>query len=503
LIMADHDYALRMEGISKTFGPVAALKNVSFSARSGTIHALCGENGAGKSTLMKVLAGVYTPDTGSIHINGIEQVFNQPGQALEAGISMLYQELDLAEDMTVYENVFMGRELMSSIPFVIDRKAMIVQTRKLIESNGFQIDPEAVISSLTPGECQIVELLKALMREAKIIVMDEPTSSLSEGEAHRLFEIARDLRSRGLTIIYISHRMEEVMDLSDDISILRDGEVVHSDRAGNLDIPAIVKHMVGRDLKDFYPSRTSTVGDVLFHADKLSSSEGIRDISFEIRRGEIVGMAGLVGAGRPETARAIFGVHPLESGTIELAGKPVTIKCPADAIRSGIAFLTEDRKRTGLCTPLPCSWNISLPNYDTMNMKILLNLKREQEIAGDLGSKLKIKWAEPDAPADSLSGGNQQKVLVARWLLADSEVILFDEPTRGIDVGAKKEVYTILNELAAQGKAILVVSSDLPELFGVCDRILVMRRGRLVGNLRTAETTPENVMRLAAVESSS
>ncbi|MBI9016371.1 MAG: sugar ABC transporter ATP-binding protein [Phycisphaerae bacterium] len=491
---------LRMEQILKIFGPVTALKDVTFSARPGTVHALCGENGAGKSTLMKVLAGVHIPEQGKIYLDDQEVQFSNPGQAIDAGISMLYQELDLADHMTVYENVFLGREMMSSVPFVIDRVGMIRQTKELCDKYGFDIDPEAVISSLTTGQCQIVELLKAIMRQAKIIVMDEPTSSLSEGEAHRLFEIVNQLRTQGLTIIYISHRLEEVNMLADDISVLRDGQVVATGLASEMDIDVIVKHMVGRELKDFYPSRDVLIGDICFEADSLASEQGINDISFNVRRGEIVGMAGLVGAGRTEVANAIFGINPLIAGGIKLDGKELRIKRPADAIRQGIAYLTEDRKRSGLCTNLPCSWNMTMPNYERIGMKNLLQLRKEQQLCADFGSKVSVKWSHPDAPADSLSGGNQQKVLIGRWLMADSEFIIFDEPTRGIDVGAKKEVYSLLNELASQGKAILVISSELPELFGICDRILIMRRGHLVGDLATDQATPEQVMHLAAVE---
>ncbi|MBN2685451.1 MAG: sugar ABC transporter ATP-binding protein [Pontiellaceae bacterium] len=493
-------YSLRMEHISKSFGPVQALKDVTFAACPGTVHALCGENGAGKSTLMKVLSGVYIADSGTIEINGEPQDFTEPGQAIEAGISMLYQELDLAEHMMVYENVFLGREIMSSIPFRIDAAEMIRKTRELCEQYGFRIDPESLIRSLTPGECQIVELLKALMRSAKVIVMDEPTSSLSESEAHNLFKVVRELRERGLTIIYISHRMEEVMDLSDDISVLRDGEVVHTDRRENMKVDDVVRHMVGRELKDFYPARDVEVGEVCLEVQGLSSEEGVKDVSFDVRRGEVVGMAGLVGAGRSETARAMFGVVRPTAGTICFSGRELTIKHPSDAIQQGMALLTEDRKRTGLCAGLPCGWNITLPNYEKIGMKALLKLAKERELCEELGAKVKVKWEGPDAPATSLSGGNQQKLLVARWLMADAEFIIFDEPTRGIDVGAKKEVYTIINELAAEGKAQLVISSELPELFGICDRILVMRRGRIVGNFVTAETTPEKVMHAAAVE---
>lgn len=493
-------YSLRMEHISKSFGPVQALKDVTFAARPGTVHALCGENGAGKSTLMKVLSGVHKEDSGKIYVEGAAQNFTEPGQAITAGISMLYQELDLADHMAVYENVFLGRELMSSIPFKVDSFKMIKKTRELIDQYHFRLDPESMISSLTPGQCQIVELLKALMRNAKIIVMDEPTSSLSEGEAENLFKIVRELRERGLTIIYISHRMEEVMDLSDDISVLRDGEVVYTDRSENMNVDDVVRHMVGRELKDFYPERNAGIGEVCFEARGLCSAEGIENVSFEVSQGEVVGVAGLVGAGRSETARAIFGAERLTAGSVHFNGKQLDIRHPSDAIRQGIALLTEDRKRTGLCTNLPCSWNITLPNYEKIGMKSLLKLSKEQHLCEEIGKKVKVKWSEPDAPADSLSGGNQQKVLIARWLMADTEFIIFDEPTRGIDVGAKKEVYTIINELAELGKAQLVISSELPELFGICDRILVMRRGRIVGNYVTAQTTPEEVMHVAAVE---
>lgn len=491
---------LKMRSIVKTFGPVTALQNVTFSANPGTVHALCGENGAGKSTLMKVLAGVYQPDAGEIVIDGQKRMFATPKQALEAGISMLYQELDLAEHLTVYENIFLGHELRYKIPFMIDRTGMVNQTRQYCRKYGFDIDPEATIRSLTPGQCQIVELLKALMKNARIIVMDEPTSSLSEGETEQLFKVVNQLRKLRLTIIYISHRMEEVKQLADEISVLRDGEVVATGPASEMDIPTVVRHMVGRELKDYYPQRQTNPGPVLFEAENLSSKEGIRDISFSVREGEIVGMAGLVGAGRTETARAIFGIERLQSGQIKLDGKRFKIRRPSKAIRKGIAYLTEDRKRTGLCTILPCSWNMTLPNYPRIGMRLLLRLRKEQKLCREYGDKVSVKWSSTDAPANSLSGGNQQKLLIGRWLMANSRFLIFDEPTRGIDVGAKKEVYQLLNELVSQRKGILMISSELPELFGICDRILVMRRGRLVADLVTRETTPEEVMHLAAVE---
>jgi len=494
------DVALRMRGISKRFGPVQALLDVSFAVRAGTVHALVGENGAGKSTLVKILAGVYQQDSGTIEIHQRPYTFDKPERALAAGVSMIYQDLNLAEHLSVAENVFLGNEPGGYLPFTIDCKAMVKKTAELAKSFNFDIDPTAVVSELSAGDCQIVEIIKALARKASIIIMDEPTSSLSETEVERLFEIVKRLRKKGIAIIYISHRLEEIIGLADEITVLRDGKVVHCESVTKLDIPQIVRYMVGRELKEFFPSRDVKVGDVRVRVDNLSSDKGISDISFDICAGEIVGMAGLVGAGRTEIARAIFGVDEKTSGSIVLDEKELSINSPADAISYGIAFLTEDRKRTGLCLELPCSWNITLPNLVALGMKRIIRPAKENRIVERVGSQISIKWLGPEAAVESLSGGNQQKLLIARWLLAESRFMIFDEPTRGIDVGAKKEVYTLLNQLAKEDKAILFISSELPELFGIADRILVMRRGRLVGNLTTRETSQEEVMHLAAVE---
>jgi len=489
-----------MEGIVKCFPPVTALDHVSLKIRRGTVHALCGENGAGKSTLMKILSGVYQPDDGKIILNGEEQKFVRPADSLRAGISMLYQELELAPSLTVYENVFLGDEiLVRGLLHRVDTAAEIAAVKRLMAEYGFSLDPSALIQSLSPGECQIVELMKALLHQAKLIVMDEPTSSLSESEAQKLFRVIRDLKARGITMIYISHRMEEIKMLADDISVLRDGAVVRSASASDLEIDEVIRYMVGRELHDYYPRRVPKIGEVVFRAEGLSAANGIRDISFQVRSGEIVGMAGLIGAGRSETARAIFGVDPVTAGSCFLNGTLLKIGSPRDAIRSGIAYLTEDRKRTGLCTGLACAWNITLPNYGSIGMKQVLNPARERRLTEELGDKVHLRWSSPDAPASSLSGGNQQKLLLARWLLADSEFLIFDEPTRGIDVGAKKEIYTLLNELASEGRAILVISSELPELFGICDRLIVMRDKRIAGERICAETDPEEIMHLAAV----
>jgi len=489
-----------MTGISKRFGPVQALSDVTLTVRPGTVHALVGENGAGKSTLMKILAGVYQPDAGDIEIHGRREVFANPAAALEAGVSMIYQELDLAEHLTVAENIFLGAEPRGALPCMVGHGKMAAQAQELASQYSFDILPSAAVEDLATGDCQIVEILKALRRKASILVMDEPTSSLSESEARRLFEVVRRLRSQGLAIIYISHRLEEIVDLADEVSVLRDGRLVHSEPASAMDIPKIVHHMVGRELTDFFPSRSAQIGDVLVQVTGLASDAGIENVGFEVRRGEIVGMAGLVGAGRTEVARASFGGDKKRAGVVTLEGRELRIASPADAIRNGIAFLTEDRKRTGLCLELACSWNITLPSLEQIGFRPFIKPGRESRIAADVGSRMSVKWSSPRAPASSLSGGNQQKLLIARWLLADSKFLIFDEPTRGIDVGAKAEVYLLLNRLAEEGKGILFISSELPELFGVADRILVMRRGRLVGNLVTKETTPEEVMHLAAVE---
>jgi ABC-type sugar transport system ATPase subunit len=413
---------------------------------------------------------------------------------------MIYQDLDLAEQLTVAENVFLGSEPKGPVPFTIDSAAMTEKTSQLARQFDFDIDPAAIVADLSTGNCQVTEIIKALMRNASIIVMDEPTSSLSEAEADRLFKAVRTLRKKGLTIVYISHRLEEIIDLADDISVLRDGKIVHCGSVEALDIPRIVRYMVGRELTEFFPTRDVKIGDIRVKIDNLSSARQIKNISFEIGAGQIVGMAGLVGAGRTEIAKAIFGIDKKTTGSIFIDNKPLKINSPADAISEGIALLTEDRKRTGLCLNLPCGWNITMPSLELIGMKHVINPKKENKLAAEMAGQINIKWAGPDAPADSLSGGNQQKLLIARWLLAKSKFIIFDEPTRGIDIGAKKEVYTLLNRLAQQAKAILLISSELPELIGVTDRILVMRRRKLVGNLETSKTTQEEIMHLAAVE---
>ena len=489
---------LEFEGIRKSFGPVQVLRDISLRVERGTVHALCGENGAGKSTLMKILAGVHAPDGGTMRLDGRPYSPRKPLDALEAGVSMFYQETDLAEDLTVAENLFLGHERMSPrFPFMLDSRRMREEAAALIRENGFPLDPDAPVSSLSVGEAQLAEILKALHRQSKVLVMDEPTSALSEGEAERLFSLIGRLREKGITILYISHRMEEIRRLADVVSVLRDGTLVSTRPIDDTTVAGIIHDMVGRELSDFYPKRHAAPGAEVFSVTGLSDGAKVRDVSFSVRAGEIVGMAGLVGSGRTETADAIFGVSRRAAGEMRLNGKPLDARSPADAIRAGIAYLTEDRKRTGLCTGLPCGWNITLPNLERLGMPALLDLAKEREAARRSGESVRMKWGGPDDPADTLSGGNQQKLLLARWLMAESDFLIFDEPTRGIDVGAKTEVYALLADLAAAGKAILLISSDLPEVLGVCDRVLVMRDGRLAADLPISEATPDTVMKKA------
>ncbi len=496
---SEKDLQLKMAGVSKTFGPVQALRQVDFTLRPATVHAIVGENGAGKSTLMKILSGVYSPDEGTIHYGNKQLNLDTPGRAIEAGISMIYQELDLAEHLTAAENVFLGDEPAGRIPFTVSRNKLINDTKELAEKYGFDIDPAARIEDLTIAQAQIVEILKALARNCSILVMDEPTSSLSQSETRKLFQTVKSLRSAGISVIYISHRLEEIIDLADEVTVLRDGAVVHTDSISNLQISGIIRYMVGRELTDFFPPRDCAVGETKLEVDCLSAQNGIENISFEIHKGEIVGMAGLVGSGRTEIAEAVFGTQKITSGRILSDGNEINIKSPNDAISNSIALLTEDRKRTGLCLNLSCAHNITLPCLENIGMDKIIRPQRELEIVNRSVEKLNIRWAGPKAPADSLSGGNQQKLLIARWLLTGSDVIIFDEPTRGIDVGAKKEIYELINTLAGRGKAILFISSELPELLGMTDRILVVRDKKIAAELETQKTSQQEIMHFAAL----
>jgi ABC-type sugar transport system ATPase subunit len=413
---------------------------------------------------------------------------------------MIYQELSLAPDLTIAENVWLGIEPRGALPGTYSKRRMLADTRALAERHGFDVDPNKKVEKLPASICQIVEVLKALARNADILVMDEPTSSCGEHEVAVLLEMVKKLSRAGTTIVYISHRLEEVVEIADYVTVLRDGRAVHTGPMKNLKVPDIVKQMVGRDLDDYFPKRKVEIGSIALRVSELSS-RGVENISFDLHWGEIVGVAGLVGAGRTELARVLCGLDLSIRGSIELDGKCVKIATPADALSRGIMYLTEDRKRTGLCLDLPAAWNMTLPSLAELGMKRILDLSRENEVAEETAKKLSLKWSGPGAPASALSGGNQQKLLLGRALIARSRLWVLDEPTRGIDIAAKVDIYELIGRMAAEGKAVLIISSDLPELFGITDRILVMRRGRLVADLVTSETTQETVMQLMVGQS--
>lgn len=490
-----------MSGIAKSFAGNLVLADVNFAAAAGEVHALVGENGAGKSTLMKILAGVHQPDAGQISINGQVVSFHRPADALRHGIAMIYQELSLAPHLTVAENIFLGREPLS-VPALglINQRALNERATKLLAEYGFNLDPRARTGRLSAADRQLVEITRAVVEARQVIVMDEPTSSLTNSEVSELFRIIRDLKSRGLAIIYISHRLEELEEIADRMTILRDGRAVWSGRWGELTTDEIIRHMAGRELKDIFPPRHTRRGEALLKVNQLSRPGVFENISFEAHAGEVLGIAGLAGAGRTELVEAIFGAQPADSGTATLAGSVVNAFSPHDSVARGLSLLTEDRKRTGLCLNLPVSTNVTLANVRALVRNAMLRRRVENEVTEQFIQKLHIRPPSPRKAAGRLSGGNQQKVLLARWLYAGAKVFLLDEPTRGVDVAARSEIYRQINELAEAGAAIIMVSSDLPEILGMADRILVMRRGRLVAELDAKQTSQEEVLKYAAVE---
>ena len=409
------------------------------------------------------------------------------------------QELSLAPDLTIAENVWLGIEPRGALPGTYSKSRILADTRALAERHGFDVDSNQKVEDLPASTCQIVEVLKAIARNAEILVMDEPTSSCGEHEVAVILEMVKKLSRGGTTIIYISHRLEEVVEIAREITVLRDGRAVHTGSIEGLDIRDIVTHMVGRNLSDYFPKRQVQVGSTALSVSELSS-QSVENISFDLRWGEIVGVAGLVGAGRTELARVLCGLDPSIRGSVAIDRKSVKITTPADALSCGIMYVTEDRKRTGLCLDLPAAWNMTLPCLAELGMKHILNLGRENEIAEETAKKLSLKWPGPGAPASALSGGNQQKLLLGRAIIARSRLWVLDEPTRGVDIAAKVDIYELIGRMVAEGKAVLIISSELTELFGITDRILVMRRGRLVADLVTSETNPEAVMQLAAVD---
>ncbi len=489
--------ALEMRNISKQYPGVRALDDVSLSVGASEVHALLGENGAGKSTLMKILAGAQSKDTGSILLNGETVMVDSPQKAMDLGISIIYQEFNLVPYLTAGENIFLGREPRSVIPGFVDFKKLYAESQRVLDKLGVRIDARTPVNQLSIAQQQMVEIAKATSKKAKVIIMDEPSATLTDHELVALFTLIRQLKSEGVSVVYISHRLEEVFEVCDRATVMRDGRWITTQDVADLSRDDIIKLMVGRELKDAIPKVAAAQGSPALKVSHLNRAGVLHDISFEVNQGEVLGIAGLVGAGRTETARAIFGADPIDSGTIEIMGSPVTIRSPQDAIRCGIGLVTEDRKQQGLVLGMAVRENTTLSNLDALTSFGFIRRKEEREVAEKYKSDLAIKTPSVEQTVQNLSGGNQQKVVLAKWLYTGSKVLIFDEPTRGIDVGAKSEIYKLMNELAAKGNAIIMISSELPEILGMSDRILVMHEGAIAGELLRADATQEKIMHLA------
>ncbi|KQL32751.1 sugar ABC transporter ATP-binding protein [Bacillus sp. FJAT-25509] len=490
---------LEMSHLTKRFPGVIALQNVSLKVKAGTVHALMGENGAGKSTLMKCLFGIYSMDEGKIFLDGKEVGFANSKQALENGVSMVHQELNQVREQNVMDNLWLGRYPKKGI--FIDEKKMYEDTVAIFKSLDISIDPRSRVSTLSVSEMQMVEIAKAVSYHSKIIVMDEPTSSLTEKEVDHLFKIIRKLQSENVAIIYISHKMEEILKISDEVTIMRDGQYIATKSAKDLTTEEIIKLMVGRDLSQRFPSKVNQPGEVILKVKDLTAEDesSFSKINFELRKGEILGIAGLVGSKRTEVMESLFGMRAIRSGEIEIHGKKVLNRSPQQAIKNGFALVTEERRMTGIYPDLSISFNTIIANIAQYKKGIFLSDRKVHDDTKWVIDSMKVKTPSQKTSIGSLSGGNQQKVIIGRWLLTNPEVLLLDEPTRGIDVGAKFEIYQLINQLAAGGKGIIMISSEMPELLGVTDRILVMSNGKVAGIVDTATTSQEEIMRLAAL----
>lgn len=495
------EYILEMRDICKAFSGVKVLENISLCVKPGEVHALMGENGAGKSTLMKILMGIYKMDSGTILINGESTMVSGPKDAITKGISMIHQELNPVLDMEVSENIFIGRELLKPglEKFkIVDKAAMRDETEKLFKDMSIDINPRTVTRSLSVAEMQLVEIIKAISLNSKLVIMDEPTSAITEKEVDVLFEQIRRLKEQGVAIIYISHKMDEIFKIADTITVLRDGTLAGTDASKDLDRDKLISMMVGREIKEVYPKEETEIRDVVLEVQNLNRGKKVRNVNFQLRNGEVLGIAGLVGSGRSELVETIFGIWPCTSGKILINGQAVTIKHPKQAIAHKIAMITEDRKQTGLNLKTSVEQNISLVSLNKLSKSGIIDKNREAEAADRYIKSLKIKTFSRKTPVSSLSGGNQQKVVLAKWLLDEPDIIIFDEPTRGIDVGAKRDIYLLINELAKQGKGIIVISSEMPEVMGISDRILVMCEGTIAGELNREEFTQEAIMNYAS-----
>ena len=494
-----HEYVLEMEGISKEFPGVKALDNVTLKIRPNSVHALMGENGAGKSTLMKCLFGIYKKDTGEISLEGQKIEFKNSKDALERGVSMVHQELNQVTQRNVMDNIWLGRYPKKGL--FIDEDKMYKDTKEIFAKLDIDIDPRTKVSRLSVSQMQMLEIAKAVSYDSKVLILDEPTSSLTENEVKHLFKIIRKLQGSGIGIVYISHKMEEITEICDEITILRDGKWVTTEKVKDLNTDQIINLMVGRDLTNRFPDKTNKPGEVILEVENLTAKrpKSIEDVSFTLRKGEILGVAGLVGSKRTDIVETLFGVIEKKSGTVKIDGKTVEIRNPKEATANGLALITEERRATGIYSMLDIKFNSIISN--TKNYKTLLGLLDDSKIEKDTKwviDSMRVKTPSQKTHIGSLSGGNQQKVIIGRWLLTEPEILLMDEPTRGIDVGAKFEIYQLMINLAEKEKGIIMISSEMPELLGVTDRILVMSNGRVAGIVNTAETSQEEILKLTA-----
>ena len=492
---------LRMEGIYKSFPGVQALSDARFELRHGEVHALVGENGAGKSTLMKILGGIYHKDAGHVYLEGQEVEVHNPRMAQDLGISIVHQELNLMPHLTVAQNIFIGREPRAKIPYVVDDKATNEKAITLFELLNLRMDPTTKVADLTVAKQQMVEIAKALSFNAKILVMDEPTAALTDTEIEELFTVIRQLREKGVGVVHISHRLEELKQISDRVTVMRDGRYIDTLRTKEAPIDKIISLMVGRTIYESAPELPEKPDqDVVLEVRNLNRGKVLRDVSFNLKKGEILGFAGLIGAGRTEVARAIFGADPHERGEIWIKGRPVHIKTPGDAVTHGIGYLSEDRKRYGLTLGLDVKENVAMAAMKKfLRWGGWMDFKKAARRGQEMVQALNIKTPSLEQKVKFLSGGNQQKVVIGKWLTADTDILIFDEPTRGIDVGAKSEIYKLLNDLAHQGKSIIMISSELPEILRMSHRVVVMCEGRVTGVLNAGEATQESIMKYATM----
>ncbi len=493
------EFILQMEGIHKSFPGVQALKGVHLAVRPGTVHGVMGENGAGKSTLMKIAIGLYRPDSGTIRLQGEAVSFESVHDALDRGISMIHQEMSPLPYMTVAQNIFLGREILNRLG-LIDHKAIDRESAKILAELNIPLKPTQVMGDLSVAQMQLVEIAEAVSRRADLIIMDEPTSALTEREVGHLFAIIKDLKQRGVAVIYITHKMDEVFAITDEVSVYRDGEHVGSEPSSSLTREKLIRMMVGRTIDQFFQKENAEMGPPALEVQGMTRRGVFTDISFSVRRGEILGVAGLIGAGRTEVMEALFGVTPRQAGVVRINGAEARIESPTDAIRHGMAFLTEDRKRSGLYLNLSVRDNIVMPSLRNNLAALFLRHRALRKLCDEAVGTLRIKTPSLDQLVMYLSGGNQQKVLVSRWLATVPALLILDEPTRGIDVATKSEIYRIMSSLARDGKASILISSEMPEILAMSDRIMVMHEGRKVGEISRAEATQEKVLHMATGE---